>query len=122
MARSHVGHSPASNLGQILTNANSRERVSTGLGLATFELHFTKADAVQDGEPYGQFGCWPWSVSLANPVSCCGDGGQVAGVLQPGKLRRTVTDPKETVSNVRLGSPFSESDGKLMAARAAPMR
>jgi len=30
----------------------------------------------------GQFSCRPWSVSLATLVSCCGEGGQVAGVLQ----------------------------------------
>jgi len=30
----------------------------------------------------GQFGCRPWSVSLAKLVNCCGAGGQVAGVLQ----------------------------------------
>jgi hypothetical protein len=30
----------------------------------------------------GQFGCRPWSVSLTNLVNCCGEGGQVTGVLQ----------------------------------------
>jgi len=29
----------------------------------------------------GQFGCRPWSVSLAKLVNCCGESGQVAGVL-----------------------------------------
>lgn len=29
----------------------------------------------------GQFGCRPWSVSLAKLVNCCGEGGQVADVL-----------------------------------------
>jgi len=32
----------------------------------------------------GQFGCRPWSVSLAKLVNCCCEGGQVAGVLQLG--------------------------------------
>jgi hypothetical protein len=30
----------------------------------------------------GQFGCRPWLVPLAKLVNCCGEGGQVAGVLQ----------------------------------------
>ena len=36
----------------------------------------------QRADDVGQLGRRPWSVSLATLVSCCGDGGQVAGVLQ----------------------------------------
>lgn len=63
----------------------------------------------------GQFGCWPWSVPLAKLVNCCGEGGQLAGVLHTAKGGVTPRSPRTKLRHIGSSTP---SPGHLLISAA----